>query len=459
MKTKLLFLILLISTGRIIAADIHVPADYPTIQEAIFAANPGDVIIVENGLYIENIDFFGKAVTVTSNFAFSGDINDIINTVIDGSQPNNPDIGSCVSFKNGEGNDSVLQGFTITGGSGTKTYNPADDAYFRTGGGILINETSPTIKYNIIKDNHCVAETGVSGAGGGGIRMGFGQPIVTNNVITNNSGGYAGGMMVAYCEGAIITNNLISYNLATGSFNGGGGIYVDWEPIVLENNTIVYNHSGDKGGAIITTGTTTEITNCIIYGNTATNAFPQIYKRFAGNANLTYTNIEGGFDGEGNEEGMIDEDPLFENTSSFLLSTSSPCVDAGHPDSFYYDIEDPSSPGNALFPSRGTVRNDMGVYGGMGTVSILSLPKENKIEGMLFNFVNPYNNEGIQVISNRNTEIKITQYGYDGKRISPAKDFQVSIGENQIPVSIRTSCLVVISEGSKKTKPIKLFKQ
>ncbi|MCB0456140.1 MAG: hypothetical protein R2776_00210 [Flavobacteriaceae bacterium] len=459
MKTKLFFLLLAITTGTIIAADIHVPTDYSTIQEAIIVANPGDVIIVENGLYIENIDFLGKAITITSNFIFSGDVNDIINTIIDGSQPTNPDIGSCVSFKNGEGNDSVLQGFTIMGGSGTKTYNPADDAYFRTGGGILINQTSPTIKNNIIKNNHCIAEAGVAGAGGGGIRMGFGQPIITNNIITGNSGGYAGGIMIAYCGGATISNNLISYNLATGSFNGGGGIYVDWEPVTLENNTIVNNHSGDKGGALITTGTTTIITNCIIYGNTATNSFPQIYKRFSGNANLTYTNIEGGFDGAGNEEGMIDENPLFEDMGSFLLSTSSPCVDAGNPDPLYNDIEDPLLPGNALFPSRGTTRNDMGVYGGMGTVEILAAPKENDLNGITFRYTNPYNNEGIQLISNRDTKLYVTIYGYDGKQILPEKEYPILIGKNNIPITIKTHCLLVISEGFKKSKTIKLFKK
>lgn len=459
MKTRLFLLLLAISTFTLKAADIHVPADYATIQEAIDAASSGDVIIVANGTYIENIDFLGKDITVTSNYATSGDINDIYNTVIDGSQPTDPDIGSCVSFKTGETNDSILQGFTITGGSGTKTYNPADDAYFRTGGGILINQTSPTIKNNIIKENHCIAETGVTGAGGGGIRMGFGQPIITNNVISYNSGGYAGGVMIAYCEGATIKNNLIAFNVATGSFNGGGGVYVDWEPVTLENNTIVNNHSGDKGGAIITTGTTTVIINCIIYGNTATNAFPQIFKRYGGNANLTYTNIEGGFDGDGNEDGMITDDPLFDNQGSFLLSASSPCIDAGHPGTEYNDVEDPGSPGNALFPAQGTTRNDMGAYGGQGAEDFLSILEHAPLEGIKISCANPYQNEGVLIHASENGRLRMQAYSFEGKLILNSEEIIINKGDNTIPLVLPSSAFVLFQDQNGNKTVLKIIKK
>ena len=45
---------------------IRVPLDYPTIQSAINASANGDTVLVAPGTYAENINFSGKAITVTS---------------------------------------------------------------------------------------------------------------------------------------------------------------------------------------------------------------------------------------------------------------------------------------------------------------------------------------------------------------------------------------------------------
>ncbi len=50
--------------------------------------------------------------------------------------------------------------------------------------------------------------------------------------------------------------------------------------------------------------------------------------------------------------------------NKFYLSATSPCIDKGHPDESYNDPEDPNNPGFALLPAKGTVRNDMGAFGG-----------------------------------------------------------------------------------------------
>ena len=52
---------------RTAAAEvIQVPLDSPTIQGAIDVATNGDPVLVAPGAHVENIDFRGKAITVTS---------------------------------------------------------------------------------------------------------------------------------------------------------------------------------------------------------------------------------------------------------------------------------------------------------------------------------------------------------------------------------------------------------
>ena len=77
---------------------IHVPGDYATIQEAINEASYNDTVLVAEDTYYENINFIGKPILVASEFILDGDTNHINNTIIDGSQPANPDIGSVVTF-------------------------------------------------------------------------------------------------------------------------------------------------------------------------------------------------------------------------------------------------------------------------------------------------------------------------------------------------------------------------
>ncbi len=60
-------LLLAIAPTALRAAIINVPANQPTIQAAINAAANGDTILVAPGTYYENINFNGKAITVTSS--------------------------------------------------------------------------------------------------------------------------------------------------------------------------------------------------------------------------------------------------------------------------------------------------------------------------------------------------------------------------------------------------------
>ena len=136
----------------IAAQIIHVPGDQPTIQEGINAAVDGEVVLVAEGTYYENINFSGKAITVASQYYLDGDERHIKKTIIDGSQPANADFGSVVFFISGEDTNSVLCGFTITGGTGLKVVMPPTPDV-RTGGGVVCLFSGAKICHNTFTKN------------------------------------------------------------------------------------------------------------------------------------------------------------------------------------------------------------------------------------------------------------------------------------------------------------------
>jgi hypothetical protein len=343
----------------ITAQVIRIPADQPTIQSGINAAKTGDTVLVSPGIYFENLNFRGKNITLGSLFLTTGDLNYIPATIINGSQAVNADSASCILIVNREDSSAVVAGFTITGGKGTRWEDEHGRGnWYTEGGGILIQYSSPTIRNNIIMGNEAIRKnTRIVSAGGGAIRSGDGNPSIINNIIISNKGLYGGGIVLNY-SGAVIRNNIIAKNSGGQDF-GGGGIWINGNgtaPRTIENNSIVANSSTTTGGGIQLYAGNADVVNNIIYGNSAPSR-PQIF----GSPRVTYCDVQGGFTGTGN----IDDDPRFVDPQ-YTLPDDSHCIDLGNPDTRYNDLPDPSNPTRALTPSKGQLRNDLGVYGGPG---------------------------------------------------------------------------------------------
>ncbi len=227
---------------------IAVPADFSTIQEAIDQARDGDKIVVAPGVYTENINFNGKAIKLCSSDPNDWDV--VKSTVIDGNYT-----GSCVVFSNGEGNDSVLQGFTLTNGTGTYINYASGPRQFngQAGGGIYCWNSSPTIRRcNITFNGYLEPEKwNVRVEFGGGIAiLGVSEAVIDNCLVTDNIANKNGAGIIILGSPSESTCKILNCTVANNSI-GLWNEYLShwwyevdcWATETTVENTIIWNTS------------------------------------------------------------------------------------------------------------------------------------------------------------------------------------------------------------------------
>ena len=345
------------------------------IQSGIDAAAlaNGDDVLVADGTYNELINFNGKAITVHST-------NGAAVTTIDGGGA-----GSVVSCISGENPDTVLDGFTITGGTGSACFVSSS-----CGGGMLNdNSSNPTVTNCTFSSN--------SAHNGGGMYNEGSSPTVSNCTFSGNSAGAGGGMLNEFSF-ATVTNCTFSGNSATHgggmadghsfptvtncTFSGnfadlGAGMVSVFSGLTVTNCTFSGNFA-DLGGGMYNALGGAMVANCILWGDSPDEIFNE-----DGSATVSYSDVQGGLgggtvDGGGN----IDADPLFVDPDgaddilgteddNLRLLAGSPCIDAADNtapgligittdldgNSRFVDDEDTTDTGNGTPPIV-----DMGAY-------------------------------------------------------------------------------------------------
>ena len=222
---------------------------------------------------------------------------------------------------------------------------------------------------------------------GGAVCLGLGTTAVFDSCMFFGNAAVFGGAMCAYGNGTSVTlrRTMFLANIASSDRQGGvyrpgraSGQIVDGGPMLgayggavflmdsalvsLENCTVAGNQAElAGGGAYVGPYSTLNAVNTVVYGNMADQI--SLVDETA-TANVTYSDIMGGWDGEGN----IDADPVFSNPGSFdlTLGPGSPCASAGDP-------AWPRDPDGS--------RTDMGMYAYNGEQYIL--PADTSKEGNL----------------------------------------------------------------------------
>jgi hypothetical protein len=330
----------------------HVPGEYEHIQEAIDAADPYDQIEVAPGTYTEAINFTGKAIRLYSSGGPAV-------TTIDATGL----VSSVVTCNSGEGANTILQGFTITGGKSIK------------GGGMLNDNSSPTVTNCIFSMNtatnigggmsnyggsnptvtNCNFIDNTAGYGGGMDNTGS-SPTVTNCNFIGNTGYTGGGMLNEFYSDSIVTNCTFMSNGSNGRGAGmmnfyhssptvtnckfsknstiytGGGMSNEGNcnSIVTnctfsENTAIGYQDTpGNGGGMHNEEASNPTVTNCILWGDTPN----EIADTLSAAPIVTYSDVQGGYSGTGN----INLDPMFTDAlnGDYRLLSGSPCIDVGN---------------------------------------------------------------------------------------------------------------------------------
>ncbi len=333
---------------------LQVPQDFSTIQAAIDAACSGAEIIVAPGTYNELIDFLGKGITLRSSGG-----RDV--TIIDAGPVPDPGTGKpVVRCDSGEGPGTILDGFTVTGGTGDTSFFPAG----HHGGGMFIHDSNPTI-------NNCrFTENTAPGGGGGGMFNVSSSPIITNCLFDRNTSSNGGGLMNHQDSSPIITNCTFTGNAQIdGGGAGGMGNNINCSPVVTNcifsgntaevdgggmanahdhsNPTVVNctfsgNSAGRNGGGVYNVNVDNpSFTNCVFWNNQAGSSGDQLA---ISNSTVvfSFSNIQGGIPLGGIDSGgNIDEDPFFVDLDgvdnivgtlddNLRLSPGSPAIDAGN---------------------------------------------------------------------------------------------------------------------------------
>ncbi len=319
------------------------------------------------------------------------------------------------------------------------------DNFAHEGGSIYLKSSSPIIENCIFYNNEALR--------GAAIFSNVSVSTINNCKFLSNYSHYSG-TLYFYGSQNVVINSIIANNY---SLYDGGGVYCKYLSPSFINCVFWSNKARQNfgyGNAIYMENASPFIKNSIFY-------YPAYYPSYYQNQiyladdnclpEFEYCNIlleQASLGGPGVPfypdslfQNIIDVEPLFTDPTNvvglddnvlvadWMLTTSSACIDAGNPDPIYHDPEDPNNPGMALYPSFGTIINDMGAYGGPEASDWYFTKIENhEIQipfntNIMTNYPNPFNPSTKIVFSSEfiNKDILIEIFNSKGQLVRTIK--------------------------------------
>ncbi|NQT63567.1 MAG: T9SS type A sorting domain-containing protein [Candidatus Marinimicrobia bacterium] len=226
---------------------------FASLSHTIDFAWSNDTIIVDPGLYTENLDIQDKNLIVASRYFLTGDTSYISSTILDGGM-----LGSVIRiYGTVIDTSTIICGLTLQNG------------FTARGGGIDCRFADPIFDELRIISNTC-------GTGGGaGLYLEEASPIIRNTIIANNvSADVGGGVYAREHSNAKMINTVIRDNQAA---TFGGGFHLKDQSNINFWRCLIIGNSGNRGGGFSIRLSTPKLIHCVIADNTAAELGGGIY--------------------------------------------------------------------------------------------------------------------------------------------------------------------------------------